>query len=82
MTEYCEVEFIPADWTEALLEILSRGRKLTLAQLIELVAKKTGRTVRAASLNVCLSHLREEGHNVVTYHRSQTRDGVTRYVIE
>jgi len=53
-----------------------------MAQLIELVAKKTGRTVKAASLNVCLSHLREEGVNVVTYRGSETRDGVTRYVIE
>jgi len=68
--------------TEALRAILSRGKKLTMDQLVELVSKKTGRTVKAASLNVCLSHLRAEGCNVVTYHRGQTRDGVTRYVIE
>jgi len=68
--------------TEALRVILSRGRKLTMTQLVELVAKKTGRTVKAASLNVCLSHLREDGENVVTYRGSQARDGVTRYVIE
>ena len=68
--------------TEALKVILSRGRKCTLEQLVELVSKKTGRTVKAASLNVCLSHLRAEGVNVVTYRGSETRDGVTRYVIE
>lgn len=68
--------------TDALELILGRGRKLTLAKLVELVGKKTGRTVKAASLNVCLSHLRERGVNVVTYRGSETRDGVTRYVIE
>lgn len=68
--------------TEALRLILSRGKKLTMAKLVELVAKKTGRTVKAASLTVCLSHLRADGENVVTYRGSQTRDGVTRYVIE
>lgn len=68
--------------TEALRLILSRGKKLTLEQLVELVAKKTGRTVKAESLNVCLSHLRAEGVNVVTYRGSATKDGVTRYVIE
>lgn len=68
--------------TDALEAILSQGRKRTMAQLVELVAKKTGRTVKAASLNVCLSHLRESGVNVVTYRGSETRDGVTRYVIE
>ncbi len=68
--------------TDALELILNRGRKLTLDQLIELVSKKTGRTVEAASLNVCLSHLRKRGVNVVTYRGSGTRDGITRYVIE
>jgi len=68
--------------TEALHVILRRGKKLTMNQLIELVGKKTGRTVKAASLKVCLSHLREEGVNVVTYRGMATRDGVTRYVIE
>ena len=68
--------------TDALKAILSQGRKRTMDQLVKLVAKKTGRTVKAASLNVCLSHLRENGVNVVTYRGSETRDGVTRYVIE
>jgi len=68
--------------TDALKAILSQGRKRTMDQLVKLVAKKTGRTVKAASLNVCLSHLREDGVNVVTYRGSETRDGVTRYVIE
>jgi len=68
--------------TDALEVILSRGRKLTLAQLVELVGKKTGRAVKAVSLSVCLSHLRKRGVNVVTYRGSGTRDGVTRYVIE
>ena len=68
--------------TDALEAILSQGRKCTMDQLVKLVAKKTGRAVKAASLNVCLSHLRESGVNVVTYRGSETRDGVTRYVIE
>ena len=67
---------------DALVAILKQGKKRTMAQLVELVGKKTGRTVKATSLSVCLSHLRKSGENVVTYRGSETRDGVTRYVIE
>lgn len=68
--------------TDALVAILSQGSKRTMAKLVELVSKKTGRTVKATSLNVCLSQLRKSGVNVVTYRGNETRDGVTRYIIE
>lgn len=68
--------------TDALEAILSQGKKRTMAQLMALVSKKTGRTVAAASLDVCISHLRKRGANVVTYRGSGARDGITRYVIE
>jgi len=51
-------------------------------QLVLLVAKKTGRTVKAASLTVCLSQLRSVGVKIVTYPGREARDGLTRYAIK
>ena len=66
---------------DALRAILKSGRRHTLDQLIQLVAKKTKRTVTATSITVRLSQLRAKGLNISTYRgsASQAKDGSAQY---
>jgi len=66
---------------DALEVILSNGRKYTMDQLVELVEKKTHRSVNRASLAVRLSHLRAKGLKIKTLRGKAVKDGVTRYTI-
>lgn len=67
--------------TDALKVILSKGRRYTLNQLVDLVGKKTKRTVTRASLIVRLSELRSGGMTINTYRGSASRakDGSAQY---
>ena len=67
---------------DALRAILRNApNRHTLDQLIQLVAKKTKRTVTATSITVRLSQLRAEGLNILTYRGSASRakDGSAQY---
>jgi len=66
---------------DALEVILSNGRKYTMDQLVELVEKKTRRSVNRASLAVHLSRLRAKGLKIKTLRGKAVKDGVTRYTI-
>lgn len=72
--------------TEALKEILKKkvgGKKkrYTLDKLVELVVKKTKRTVTRESLIVRLSELRRTGMKINTFRGSASRakDGAAQY---
>lgn len=70
--------------TEALKMILSKGRppqRFTLDQLVELVWKKTKRTVTRSSLIVRLSELRSDGWEIQTFRgkASRSKDGSAQY---
>jgi hypothetical protein len=64
---------------DALETILGSGRKFTMDQLVELVEKKTRRSVNRASLTVRLSHLRARGLKIKTLRGKAVKDGITRY---
>lgn len=66
---------------DALRAILKSGRRYTLTQLVQLVAKKTKRTVTAPSITVRLSQLRAEDLDISTYRGSASRakDGSAQY---
>jgi hypothetical protein len=73
--------------TEALKDLLKKktsgGKKkrYTLDQLVELVAKKTKRTVTRGSLTVRLSELRRTGMKINTFRGSASRakDGMAQF---
>lgn len=65
---------------DALTAIFKSGRRFTMDQLIELVAKKTGRSVTAGSISVQLSHLRAEVEiETLRGSNSTAKDGSTQY---
>lgn len=65
---------------DALTAIFATGRRFTMDQLVEMVAKKTGRSVTAGSISVQLSHLRAE-MDIMTFRGSASKaeDQVTQY---
>jgi hypothetical protein len=73
--------------TEALQEILrkktsgGKKRRYTLDQLVELVIKKTKRTVTRQSLIVRISELRSGGMKIDTFRggASKDKDGAAQY---
>jgi hypothetical protein len=72
--------------TEALKELLKKKtagkrKRYTLDQLVELVAKKTKRTVTRATLIVRISELRRTGMKINTFRgsASKAKDGAAQY---
>jgi DNA-binding response OmpR family regulator len=70
--------------TEA-LEILfgNKKKRYTLAQLVELVAKKTKRTVTSGSITVRISTMRSDGMKITTFRgkASRAKDGKAQYQV-
>lgn len=66
---------------DALTAIFKGGRRFTMDQLVEMVAKKTGRSVTPGSISVQLSHLRADGLKIETLRGSESKakDGSTQY---
>ena len=64
---------------DALMTLFNSGRRFTMDQLVEMVGKKTGRSVTAGSISVQLSHLRAE-LDIVTHRGAASKvDGVVQY---
>lgn len=66
---------------DAILSILSNGKRITMDQLIERVHRKTKRSVTRNSLTVRLSQLRADGYDIVTLRgsASKAKDGSTQF---
>jgi len=66
---------------DALTAIFKSGRRFTMDQLVEMVAKKTGRTATSGSISVQLSHLRADDVKIETLRGtdSTAKDGSTQY---
>lgn len=71
----------PPSQTEVLEVLFSKSKRYTLAQLVELVAKRTKRTATSSSITVRISNMRSDGMKITTYRgkASKAKDGAAQY---